>query len=449
MRNGWRGLGLLLLVPWLAGCVSGPRVRLETGEGPPIVHVAPVAEPPPVQVGPEELVGALTELVLHMPMKLSLPRREGRVVLASWGGEEEGVQLRLRGQCAPSEPEDGCLVLPGNAPPPETLARLRLALSFAMDSIWEGAAVPLSEYVDPLAFKVMVYTALSTYLLTLMMPDPVTKGLAAVLTVYLVAYLGLGPVWSMVEAGWVLLEEAGRARTVEEVRGAGQRFGRVLGDNGMRVFLLLATAAMGGQARFVGRGPKLPGFRQAALASPARTRVSLEAAGQVRTVVLGARELVVGLAPTAVASQAMGPGGGALPPSKGSLTGRPTKPEPNDNDQGNLRSIDRENESARTLADNGYHVEQNPPRNSYGKYPDYRLNGEYADCYAPKTDNLKSILYNLAKKVNERQADRIALNLDDSPVTLEALKKELLGNPIPDLLQVIVIKGGKIVWVYP
>ncbi|MCY1074440.1 SitA5 family polymorphic toxin [Archangium lansingense] len=315
MRNGWRGLGLLLLVPWLAGCVSGPRVRLETGEGPPIVHVSPATEPPPVQVGMEELVGALTELVLHMPLKLSLPRRAGRVVLASWGGEEEGVQQRLRGQCAPSEPEDGCLVLPGNAPPPETLARLRLALSFAMDSIWEGAAVPLSEYVDPLAFKVMVYTALSTYLLTLMLPDPVTKGLAAVLTVYLVAYLGLGPVWSMVEAGWVLLEEAGRARTVEEVRGAGQRFGRVLGDNGMRVFLLLATAAIGGQTRFVGRGPKLPGFRQAALASPVRTRVSLEAAGQVRTVVLGARELVVGLAPTAVASQAMGPGG-SLPPDQ-------------------------------------------------------------------------------------------------------------------------------------
>ncbi|HYO70369.1 MAG TPA: polymorphic toxin type 28 domain-containing protein [Archangium sp.] len=313
MRDRWRGLGLLLLVPWMAGCVSGPRVRLDTGEGAPIVHALPVAEPPPVQVRQEELVQAMTELVLHMPLKLSLPRRAGRVVLASWGGERDALQQMLRAQCSPMEPEQGCLVLPENVPPLETLERMRLALSFAMDSVWEGAAVPLGELTDPVAFKVMVYTAMSTWLLTLMMPEPVTKGLAAVLTVYLVAYLGLGPVWSMVKAGWVLLEESKRARTVEEVRQAGQRFGRVLGDNGMRVFLLLATAAIGGQTHFVGRGPGLPGFHQAALASVARTRVRLEAAGQVRTVVLGARELVVGLAPTAVASRALGPGSGLSP----------------------------------------------------------------------------------------------------------------------------------------
>jgi len=28
MRGTWRGLGLLLVVPWLAACVSGPPVRL-------------------------------------------------------------------------------------------------------------------------------------------------------------------------------------------------------------------------------------------------------------------------------------------------------------------------------------------------------------------------------------------------------------------------------------
>jgi hypothetical protein len=194
-------------------------------------------------------------------------------------------------QCAPSAPAHGCLVLPANAPPPQTLARLRLALSFALDTVWEGAAVPLSEYLDPLAFKVMVLTAMSTYLLTLMMPEPVSKGLAAVLTVYLVAYLGLGPVWALVEAGWRLLEDSQRATTTGELKEAGQRFGRVLGDNGMRVLLLLATAALSGQSGFVGRGPGLPGFARAALASPARTGVMLETAGQVRSVALGVKQL--------------------------------------------------------------------------------------------------------------------------------------------------------------
>nr|QKW93703.1 HNH/ENDo VIi superfamily nuclease [Vitiosangium cumulatum] len=437
---------MLLVVPWLAGCVSGPLVRLDTGQGAPIVYTPPADQPPPVEVRQDEFVSALTELVLHMPLSLELPRREGRVRLASWEGESrDPIQRMMERQCAPSELPDGCLVLPGNAPPPQTLMRMRLALSFALDTVWEGAAVPLSEYLDPLAFKLMVYAALSTYLLTLMMPEPVTKGLAAVLTVYLVAYLGLGPVLSMLEAGWRLLEDSQRATTSEQLKKAGHRFGRVLGDSGMRVLLLLATAALSGGAGFAGKGPGLPGFGRAALASPARTGVALEAAGQVRSVALGIKQLTVVLAPTAVAATAMGSGGAA--PKKGNLTGQPKQPRPND-DKETTRGLERENESARILAENGYDVEQNPLSNS-NKQPDYKLNGEYADCYAPSTDNPRNIRDAIARKVNGRQADRIVLNLEDSQVTLEALKKQLLDDPIADLKEIIIVKGGKPILFHP
>jgi hypothetical protein len=450
MRGTWSGLGLLLVVPWLAGCVSGPQVRLDTGQGAPLVYRPPAHQPPPVEIHQEEFFSALMDLVLRTPLSLQPPRYEGRVRLASWdGGSGDPAQRLLERQCAPSEPPDGCLVLPENAPPPETLARMRLALSFAMDTVWEGAAVPLSEYLDPLAFKVMVYTAMSTYLVLLMfpVPEPVTKGLAAALTVYLVAYLGLGPVWAMVEAGWRLLGDSQRATTAGELKEAGQRFGRVLGDSGMRVFLLLATAALGGKQGFVGKGPGLPGFTRAALASPARTGVSLEAAGQVRSVALGIKELTVVLAPTAVAATAMGPGGGA-PLKKGSLTGQPKQPRPTD-DKETTRGRVRENESARLLAENGYDVEQNPPPRSNLKEPDYKLNGEYADCYAPSTDNPRNILDAIAKKVNKGQADRIVLNLEDSQVTLKALQQELLENPITNLKEIILIRDGKIILFHP
>ncbi|HEX8825818.1 MAG TPA: hypothetical protein VF794_38260 [Archangium sp.] len=351
--------------------------------------------------------------------------------------------------CAPSEAADGCLVLPDNAPPPETLARMRLALSFAMDTVWEGAAVPISEYLDPLAFKIMVCTAMSTYLLLLMIPvpEPVTKGLAAALTLYLVAYLGLGPVWAMVAAGVRLLEDSQRARTTGELKEAGHRFGGVLGDSGMRVLLLLATAALSGETNFVGRGPGLPGFGRAALASPVRTGVSLQAAGQVKSLALGVKQLTVVLPPTAVAATAMGPGDGALP-KKGSLTGKPKQPRPND-DQETTRGHERENESARLLAKNGYDVEQNPLRKGNGKAPDYKLNGEYADCYAPSTDNPRNIRDTIASKVNKQQADRIVLNLEDSQVELEALMKQLLESPIAALKEIIVIKGGRIILFHP
>ena len=72
---------------------------------------------------------------------------------------------------------------------------------------------------------------------------------------------------------------------------------------------MLVTSAIAGQTSFLANGPKLPGFSQAAAASAARTGVRLAAAGQVRTVALGAQALVVGLAPTAVAAVAMEPGG--------------------------------------------------------------------------------------------------------------------------------------------
>ena len=216
----------------------------------------------------------------------------------------------------------------------------------------------------------------------------------------------------------------------------------------MRVLLLLATAALSGQSGLVGRGPRLPGFGQAALLSSVRLGVRLEAAGQVSTVVVGAKELVVGLAPTAVAANALGPGGGAPPPKKGRLTGKPTEPGANEKNPDGIRAIERENESARLLADNGYDVEQNPVPIGRKK-PDYKIDGEYADCYAPKTDNPRSILDRVAKKVNEEQAGQIILNLDDSQVMLDALQKELLANPITALKRLIVLKNKKVILFYP
>ena len=340
MRRNWLGLGLLLVVPWLASCVTRPEIRLDTGQGPPRVFIPSAVEPPPVEVHPEEFTQALAGLVLQTPMRLALPQREGRGVLASWGGREDEVQQTLLSVCEPTESPDDCLTLPKDAPPPQSLARMRLALSFALDTVWEGASVALSEVVDPLAFRGMVYSTMVTYLLVLMMPEPVTKGLAALLTVYLVAYLGFGPVWAMVEAGWQLLRDAERATSTEELKHAGHRFGRVLGDNGTRVLILLATAAFGGRAGFTAKGPKLPGFQRAALASRVRTGVHLPAAEQVKTMTLGAKGLVVGLAPTAVAATAMMPGGGASSANPGVESGSDAPPGLLDSQTRHIKKID-------------------------------------------------------------------------------------------------------------
>lgn len=304
MRGRWTGLGLLLVVPWLTDCVSGRRVRLETGEGPTIVYTPPAAEPPPVEIPEKVFLHALADLLLEVPLTI-YPRHQGQVLFASWSGQVDKAQQFLLDQCEPSESPDDCLRLPSNAPPPGTLARMRLALSSSLDSLWEGATIPMAEYADPMAFKVMVYSAMITYLVILMVPEPVTKALAAVLTVCLVAYIGLGPVWSMMKAGWQLVQDCEQATTPQQLKLAGQRFNLVMGDNVMRIFLLLATAAIGGRTSFLSKGPRLPGFRHAAIASETRTGVNLSSVGEVHTVVLAQNELIIGLAPTAVAAAAM------------------------------------------------------------------------------------------------------------------------------------------------
>ena len=88
---------------------------------------------------------------------------------------------------------------------------------------------------------------------------------------------------------------------------------------------------------------------------------------------------------------------------------------------------------------------QNPPPKSNGTKPDYRINGEYYDCYAPNSASARNIATNLKnQKVNREQADRIVLNLDDTSVTIEVMKKQLSDWPVPGLKQIIAIKGGDV-----
>jgi uncharacterized protein YukE len=113
------------------------------------------------------------------------------------------------------------------------------------------------------------------------------------------------------------------------------------------------------------------------------------------------------------------------------------------------RALRRENESADTLAQHGYDVEQNPPPKPNGKNPDYKIEGEYFDNYAPETDNLENIRTKLSKKVADDQADRLVLNMDDSPASMEDIANMLRRKPIADLKQILVVKDGKVIPFFP
>ena len=108
----------------------------------------------------------------------------------------------------------------------------------------------------------------------------------------------------------------------------------------------------------------------------------------------------------------------------------------------------RENESADILARAGYRVEQNPVVPG-SKEPDYRIEGRIFDNYAPSTSRARKIWSEVQDKILDEQADRIVLNLDDSPVTLQVLKRQFNDWPMPGLKEVIVVRGGTIIPFWP
>ncbi len=89
-------------------------------------------------------------------------------------------------------------------------------------------------------------------------PEPITKGAALVFSAATWAYLGW-EFFNLIKAYAELYEDAPRASTFAELREIGDRFGRVIGPNSVRVLVVVATAAIGETAALASKAPKLPG----------------------------------------------------------------------------------------------------------------------------------------------------------------------------------------------
>ncbi|MEN3753901.1 VENN motif pre-toxin domain-containing protein [Mangrovibacter sp. SLW1] len=127
---------------------------------------------------------------------------------------------------------------------------------------------------------------------------------------------------------------------------------------------------------------------------------------------------------------------------EGSLSGQPTKLPPNASAE-NIRSLQRENEGAAILSQNGYHVEQNPVTPGV-KNPDYKINGEVFDNIAPKTNSVRNIYDRALEKVNSGQTNNVVINLADTKASVSDLQKQFSDWPIKGLDKVIVIdQSGK------
>ena len=195
--------------------------------------------------------------------------------------------------------------------------RFALALALAKGAVLEEMLESFKGMADPHAMVAAVLWTWTTYMILVSIPDvTVSKGLAAVMTATLIAYVGVETFWGLVLGFKRLMDEADRATSFSELRVAGERYGKLMGRNAARAFALLAMAAIGSTAPgLAAKVPTLPGAMAAAAQAETQLGIRLAAVGEVETVVVNAETVTLALAPGAVAMTTQATSGAAKTPA--------------------------------------------------------------------------------------------------------------------------------------
>jgi hypothetical protein len=235
------------------------------------VHLSLSTRFPAVQVSSFELHQALSTLVLHTPLRVvSAPAplylhrmlAQASVPLSgeAWRTPLAQAYGRFCERCA--TPGD-CLSLFQDWPGLDGEDKRDLALALSLHSALDSLDAELRGMFSTSQLFMTLSLTVIGYLALVAAPEPVSKGVAGSLALLMWGYLGW-EFFDLVRAYFRLWEEAAESSTFAELREAGDRFGKVIGPNSMRILLLLGTAAVGETASLLSNAPKLPGFARAA-----------------------------------------------------------------------------------------------------------------------------------------------------------------------------------------
>jgi hypothetical protein len=285
----------------------------------------------PMHVSDAEFSAAMTTLWLNMPLRLAASRPPvyvgRRLALASAPLSGKAWQSDLARSyglhCERCGTPGDCLTLFEDGPGFQDDDKRSLALALAVGPALEGVNAEVRALLDPTRMLAMLSISITVYMALLLapVPEPITKGAALVFSAALWGYLGY-EFFDLLRAYAQLYEDAPRASTFAELREIGERFGRVIGPNSVRILVVVATAAIGETAALASKAPKLPGFAQASEKVAASTGLGLleTATGAERLIVSVPEGTIrVVLAPHAVAMAARGVGAGSPVPTRGKL----------------------------------------------------------------------------------------------------------------------------------
>jgi hypothetical protein len=331
--------GVVLLFAFLAGCSATKNVvRLDAGQSVPTVHVPrqDVEVPGLGEDGFREAVAQYgrivrpaarplesARLLFGIPERSGWYRYEGRTqrLLPSDPGSTQNLRLQPEDEelkrryllwCEQTWEPGDCLRLMADKPFLDGDARYALAMAIAHSKVLGAMKEELGRLVNPSAVVATVVAGLTMYATLLSLPEPVSKGIAALLTLGAVGYLGWDTVWRLVDGWLVLMEEVDHSTTFDDIHASGEKFGGVMGEKSARAFVMLGTLAVASSTagQLASTLPTLPGAGQAAVVAEAQLgiRFTAQALAQVEAVTVTAEGLTIALSPNAVAMQEQPPG---------------------------------------------------------------------------------------------------------------------------------------------
>ncbi len=332
----WKAEALLLAV--LVGCSAAqPAIRVDTGtEGETLIYIPRAATVEPVQVAPEQVTETIRRLAREVRLSgsprqtverlfqldalygdyLLLLRERKLVPLESSGmplegaltEEEQNLVSRYKAWCRSAYGFEGdCLGALVGGKYLDMQGRYMLAMALSKSPVLEEFKKALGEMVSMRAVLQAAIGTVVTLLVLLALPEPVTKFVAAWATVGLILWVGASTLYNLVTGWFQLMEEVKTAATFEEIRDAGEKFGKLFSREAAQAFAMIVMALLTHTAKgFAEQVATLPGSAQVSMQAAGREGILLSEVGAVESVAVTAEGFSVALAPGAVAMAARG-----------------------------------------------------------------------------------------------------------------------------------------------
>jgi hypothetical protein len=334
----WRAEALLLAV--MVGCSGTEQVvRVESAAGgQTLLHIARTEKVEPVQVPPEEVTEALQRMARQVRLngtpretvdrlfeldalygdylylrgeRKLVPTEAGTPLEGALTEQEQQLVNRYKAWCHSAHGYEGdCLggaLVAGKYL--DMRGRYLWAMALSKSPVLEEFQRALGEMVSMRAVMQAAIGTLVMLLVLLAMPEPVTKLVAAWGTVALIVWVGAKTLYNLITGWFELMKEVKEATTFEQIREAGERFGKLFSREAAQAFALVAMALLThttqGFAEQVGR---LPGSAQVSMQAAGRESLLLSEVSTVESVAVTAEGFSVALPPFAVAMAGKGHG---------------------------------------------------------------------------------------------------------------------------------------------